>query len=141
MVIFCRVRGITQYLDVKLIIWGWLDAWDVVRYVAQVKEVEEVNLNSGGGGRRVDVQCQDNATSLVRKYNNMVLGGKVINVLINKHLDCCVPLDEDFDAYLNAANLFGTMPVYCYKECIAKAAAHLSGSARLCDVKAKMLQH
>jgi hypothetical protein len=120
--------------------------------------------------QQVDVQHQDNATSLVRKYNNMVLGGKVraavwmvtnrgaggpycqhdldsksrrpvINVLMDKHLDCCVQLDEDFDAYSIANNLLDTMPVYCYKECIAKAAAHLSGGARLCGIEAKMLQH
>ncbi len=99
-----------------------------------VKEVEEANLNSGGGRRRVNAQCWDNATSLACKYNNMVLGGKVraaiqmvtnrragglycphdldsmsgclvINVLWDKHPDCCVPLDKDFGAYPNATNL------------------------------------
>ncbi len=95
-----------------------------------VKEVEEANLNSGGGRRRVNAQRWDNATSLACKYNNMVLGGKVcaairmvtnrgagglycphdldskpgrpvINVLWDKHPDCCVLLDEDFGAYCN----------------------------------------
>jgi hypothetical protein len=135
-----------------------------------VKEVEEVNLDSGGGRRRVDVQRWDKATSLVRKYNNMVLGGKVrgavrmvtnrgaggpycphsldsksrrlvIDVLMDKHLDCCVLADEDFDAYPDDANLLDTMPVYCCKEFVAKAAAHLSGGARPCGIKAKMLNH
>jgi hypothetical protein len=54
-VILRPVRGITQFHDVKPIIWGWLDAWNAVRYVTLVKEVEEANLDSGGGGRRVEV--------------------------------------------------------------------------------------
>jgi hypothetical protein len=33
------------------------------------------------------------------------------------------------------------MPVYCYEECIAKAAARLSGGAGPCGVEAKMLKH
>ncbi len=139
-VILCCVRGIIRFHEVKPIIWGWLDAWDAARYVALVKEVKEANLDSGGGGRRVEVRRQDKATSLARKYNNMVLGGKVraairmvtnrgagrpyrphnldsksgclvINVLRNMHPDCCVPLDEDFDAYPDAANQLDTLPV------------------------------
>ncbi len=135
-----------------------------------VKEVEEANLDSTGSGRRVEVQHQDEATSLARRYDAMVLGGKiraavrmvtnrgtggpyrpnnldsksgcpVIDVLWEKHLDCVVPLEEDFDAYPNAANLLNTMPVYCYEECIAKAATRLSGSAGPCGVDAKMLKH
>jgi hypothetical protein len=52
-----------------------------------------------------------------------------------------VPSEEDFDAYLDAVNLLDTMPVYCYKECIAKAAARLTGGARPCGVEAKTLKH
>jgi hypothetical protein len=170
-VILRRIHGITQFHDGKPIIWGpWLDAWDTVRYVALVKEVKEANLDSGGGGRRVEVQRQDNATSLACKYNNMVLGGKVhaavrmatnrgagrpyfrhdldsksklpvINVLRDTHSDCRVPSDNDFDAYPNAANLLDTMPVYCYEECIAKAAARLSGCAGGWGVEAEMVKH
>jgi hypothetical protein len=169
-VIFCRVREITQFQDIKPIIWGWLDAWDAARYVTLVKEVKEANLDSVGGGRRVEVQRQDKATSLTCKYNNMVLGGKVraavrkvtnrgarrpyclhnldsksgrlvIGVLRDTHLDCRVPSDEDFNAYPDAANLLDTMPVYCYEECVMKAAAHLSGSAGPCGVEAEMLKH
>ncbi len=65
-VILCCIHGITQFHDIKPIIWGWLDAWDAARYVALVKEVEEANLDLGGGGRRVAVQRQDEATSLAR---------------------------------------------------------------------------
>ncbi len=54
----------TRFHDVKPVVWGWLDAWDVGRYVTLMKEVKEVKLDSGGGGRRVEVQCQDDATSL-----------------------------------------------------------------------------
>jgi hypothetical protein len=169
-VILHCIQGITQFHDIKPIIWGWLDAWDVAQYVALVKEVEEANLDSGGGGRRVDVQCQDKATSLAHKYNNMVLGGKVcaavrmatnreagrpycphnldsksgrpiINMLNDMHPDCCMPSDKDFDAYPDAANQLDTMPVYCYEECVAKAAARLSGSAGPCGVEAEMLKH
>ncbi len=156
--------------NVKQIIWGRLDAWDAARYVTVVKEVEEANLDSGGGGRRVSVQCQDDATSLARKYNNMVLGCKVraairmvtnrgargpyhphnldsksgrlvIDVLWDKHPDCRVLLDKDFDAYPNAANLLDTMRISCCDECFSKAAARLSGSAGPCGMEAKMLKH
>jgi hypothetical protein len=54
-VILRRVHGITRFHDVKPVVWGWLDAWDAGRYVALVKEVEEAYLDSGGGGRRVEV--------------------------------------------------------------------------------------
>ncbi len=89
----------------------------------------------------MSAQRWDNATSLLHKYDNMVLGSKVhaviwmvtnrgtggpygphnldsksrrpvINVLRDKHPDCCVPLDEDFDAYPDATNLLDTMLVY-----------------------------
>jgi hypothetical protein len=165
-----RVRGITQFHNIKPIIWGRLDAWDAVRYVALVREVEEANLNSGGGRRRMEVHHQDNATSLARWYDAMVLGGKVraavrmvtnrggggpyhphnldsksgrpvIDVLCEKHPDYCVPSEEDFDAYPDAANLLDTMPVYCYEECIAKAAARLSGGAWPCGGEAETLKH
>ncbi len=170
MVNFRRVCGISQFHDVKPIVWGQLDAWDAGRYVELVKEVEEANLDSSGGRRRVEVQHQDEATSLARQYNAMVLGGKVraavrmvtdrgtggpycpnnfdsksgcpvIDVLREKHPDCVVPLEEDFDTYPNAANLLDTMPVYCYEECIAKAATRLSGSAGPCGIDAEMLKH
>jgi hypothetical protein len=59
----------------------------------------------------------------------------------DKHLDCVVPLEWDFDAYPDADDLLDTMPVYCYEECIAKAAARLSGGARPCGVEAEMLKH
>ncbi|KAL3806424.1 hypothetical protein ACHAXA_007766, partial [Cyclostephanos tholiformis] len=147
--------------DVKPIVWNRLDAWDAGWYVALVKGVEEAYLDSGGGGRRVEVRRQDNATSLARRYDSMVLGGKVraavwmvtdhgaggpyrpnnldsksgrpvIDVLRDKHPACVVPSEEDFDAYHDADDLLDTMPVYCFEECIAKAAARLSGSAEPC---------
>ncbi len=52
-----------------------------------------------------------------------------------------MPSEEDFDAYPDAANLLHTMPVYCHEECIAKAAARLSGGTGPCGVEAKMLKH
>ncbi|KAL3822014.1 hypothetical protein ACHAXA_003000 [Cyclostephanos tholiformis] len=151
-VILRLVRGITRFHDVKLVVWGRLDAWDAGRYVALVKEVEEANLDSGGGGRRVDVRRQDKTTSLARRYDAMVLGGKVraavrmvtnrgtggpyrpndldsksrrpvIDVLREKHPESVVPSEWDFDAYPDAADLLDTMPVYCFEECVAKAAA------------------
>jgi hypothetical protein len=165
-----RVCGITQFHNVQPIIWGWLDAWDAARYIALVREVEEANLDSGGGRRRMEVHRQDDATSLARRYDAMVLGDKVraairmvtnrggggpyhphnldsksgrpvIDVLHEKQFDCCVPSEEDFDAYPDAADLLDTMPVYCYEECIAKAAARLSGGAGPCGVEAEMLKH
>ncbi len=116
----------------------------------------------------MEVQRQDKATSLAHKYNNMVLGGKVraairmatnrgtgrpyhphnldsksgrpvINVLRDMHPDCRVLSDEDFDTFPDATNQLDTMPVYCYEECAAKAAAHLFGSVGPCGVEAKML--
>jgi hypothetical protein len=72
---------------------------------------------------------------------SLVAWSSTINVLCEKHLDCRVLSEEDFDAYPDAANLLDTMPVYCYKECIAKAAARLSGGAGPCGVEAKTLKH
>jgi len=112
--------------------------------------------------------CCDDATSLARRYDAMVLGGKVraavwmvtdrgtggpyrpndldsksgqpvINVLRDNHPDCVVPSEEAFDAYPDADNLLDTMPLYCYEECIAKAAARLSGGAGPCGVEAEIL--
>ncbi|KAL3826902.1 hypothetical protein ACHAXA_000870, partial [Cyclostephanos tholiformis] len=169
-VILHRVRGITRFHEVKPVIWGWLDAWDMERYIALVKVVKEAKLASSGGGRRVAVQRQDNATSLACQYDAMVLGGKVlaavrmvtnrgtggpyrptnldsksgrpvIDVLWEKHPDCVVPSEWDFDAYPDAADLLDTMPVYCYEECVAKAAACLTGGAGPCGVEAEMLKH
>jgi hypothetical protein len=108
--------------------------------------------------------------SLARKYNNMVLGGKVcaavwmatnrgarrpyclhnldsksgcpvMDVLRYMQPDCRVPSDKAYNAYPDSANQLNTMPVYCYDKCIAKAAAHLSGSIGPCGVEAKMLKH
>ncbi len=42
-----------------------------------VKEVKEVNLDFSGGGRKVEVQRLDNATSLVCRYDTIVFDGKV----------------------------------------------------------------
>ncbi len=135
-----------------------------------MREVEEVNLDSGGGRRRVDTRRQEEATSLAHRYDAMVLGGEVraavrmvtnrgtggpyrpndldsksgwpvIDVLREKHPECIVPSEWDFDAYLDAADLLDTMPVYCYEECIAKAAARLSGGAGPCGVEAELLKH
>jgi hypothetical protein len=169
-VILRRIRGVTRFRNVKPIVWNRLDTWDVGRYVALVRGVEEASLDSSGGGRTTEVQRQDNATSLAHQYDAMVLGGKVrsavwmvtnkgtggpycpndldsksgrpvIDVLRDKHPECVVPSEEDFDAYPDAEDLLDNMPVYCYEECVAKATARLSGSAGLCGVEAKMLKH
>ena len=118
----------------------------------------------------MEVQRQDDATSLARRYDAMVLCGKVraavwmvtvrgtggpyrpnnldsksgrpvIDVLWDKHPECVVPSEEDFDAYPDAEDLLDTMPVYCYEECVAKAVVRLSGSAGPCGVEAEMLKH
>jgi hypothetical protein len=109
-------------------------------------------------------------TSLARKFHNMVLGGKVcaaiqmvtnrgaggsyqphnldsksghpiINVLCEKHPDSCVPSDDNFDVIPDTPRCLNTMPVYCYKESVAKAAACLLGSAKPCGVESEMLNH
>ncbi len=79
MVSLCHICEITQFHNIKPIILGWLDVWDAARYVTLVKKGEEANLDSGGGGcgRSMGIQCQDNYTSHVHKYNKMVLVGKV----------------------------------------------------------------
>ena len=130
-VILRRVHGTTRFQNVKPIVWDWFDAWDAGRYVALVRGVKEASLDSIGDRRRVEAQRQDNATSLARRYDTMVLGGKVraavwvvtdrgtggpyrpnnldsksgrpvIDVLQDKHPDCVVPLEEDFNAYPDA---------------------------------------
>ncbi len=116
------------------------------------------------------VQHQDDTTSLASRYDAMMLGGKVcaavwmvtnrgtkspyrptdldsksgwpvIDVLWEKHPEGVMPSEWDFDTYPDAADLLDTMPVYCYKECVAKAAACLTGGAGPCGVEAEMLKH
>ncbi len=164
-----QVRGISRFHDVKPIIWGRLDAWDKGQYVALVKDVEEANLDIGGGGGGAMAR-QDDTTSMARKYHNMVLGGKVraavrmvtnrdvgrayrpfdtdsksgrpvIDVLREKHPDTRVPSEWDFDEHPGAPDCLESMLVYCYEECVAKAAAHLSGSAGPCGIEADMLKN
>ena len=108
-------------------------------------------LNSNGcifitGGPRAR---QEDATSIARKYHNMVLGGKVraavrmvtnrgtggayrpfdldsksgrpvIEVLREKHPASRVPSEEDFDAHVGAPDCLDSMPVYCFEECVAE---------------------
>ena len=164
-----RVRGISRFHDVKPIIWGRLDAWDAERFVALVRAVEEATLDVGGGSGGPRAGMED-ATSIARKYHNMVLGGKVraavrmvtnrgtggsyrpwdldsksghpvIEVLREKHPASRVPSEEDFDAHAGAPDCLDSMPVYCFEECVAKAAARLSGSAGPCGVDAEMLKN
>jgi hypothetical protein len=63
-----------------------------------------------------------------------------IDVLREKHPASRVPFEEDFDAHVGAPDCLDSMPVYCFKECVAKAAARLSGSASPCGIKAEMLK-
>jgi hypothetical protein len=114
----------------------------------------------------------EDATSIARKYHNMVLGGKVraaVRMVTNrgtggayrpfdldsksgrpvievlreseKHPASRVPSEEDFDAHIGAPDCLDSMPVYCFEECVAKAAARLSGSAGPCGVDAEMLNN
>ncbi len=162
------MRGVDRFHDIKPIIWGRLDAWDAGRYVALVKAVEEANLDVGGGSGGTRVRRAD-TTSLARKYHNMVLGGKVraavrmvtdrdgggtyrpydldsklgrpvIEVLWEKHPAAHVPSEEDFDVHPGAPDCLDLMPVYCFEECVAKAAARLSGGAGPCGVELIMLK-
>jgi len=141
----------------------------VKRYVALVREVEEATLDVGGGGGGPHAWPED-ATSIARKHHNMVLGGKVraavlmvtnrgtggayrpfdldsksgrpiIEVLREKHPASHVPSEEDFDAHVGAPDCLELMPVYCFEECVAKAAACLSGSAGPCGVDTEMLKN
>ena len=52
-----------------------------------------------------------------------------------------MPSEEDFDDHPGSPNCLKLMPVYCFKECVAKAASHLSGSAGPCGVEADMLKN
>ncbi len=135
--------------------------------MALVREVEEATLDVGGGSGGPRAGMED-ATSIARKYHNMVLGGKVraavrmvtnrgtggsyrpwdldsksgrpvIDVLREKHPASHVPSEEDFDAHAGAPDCLDSMPVYCFEECVAKAAARLSGIAGPCGVDAEML--
>ena len=68
-------------------------------------------------------------------------GRPVIEVLREKHHASRVPSEEDFDAHVGAPDCLELMPVYCFGECVAKAAAHLSGSAGPCGLDAEMLKN
>ncbi len=162
------MRGVDRFHNVKPIIWGRLDAWDAGQYVALVKGIEEANLDIGGGSGGTRVRRAD-TTLLARKYHNMVLGGKVraamcmvtdrdsggayrpydrdsksghpvINVLWEKHPAARVLLEEDFDNHPGTPDCLDSMPVYCFEECVAKAAARLSGGAGPCGVESTMLK-
>ena len=121
-----------------------------------------------GGGPHA---WQEDTTSIVRKYHNMVLGRKVcatvrvmtyrgtgrsyrpfdldyksgcpvIDVLHEKHpASRVLSEEEDFDARARAPNCLILMPVYCFEECVTKVAARLSGSAGPCGVEAEMLKN
>jgi hypothetical protein len=167
--ILCWVRGIDHFHDVKPIIWGWLDAWDAGWYMALVKAVEEANLDAGGGGSGTRVQWVD-TTLMTRKYHSIVLGSKVraavrmvtnrdgssayrpfdldsksgrpvINMLQEKHPASQFPSEEDFDDHHDAPDRLDLMPVYCFEECVQKAASRLSSSARPCGVEVDMLKN
>ena len=58
----------------------------------------------------------------------------VIDILREKHPEVTVPPDEHFDSYDAAEELLESMPVYCYAETVAKAAAKLRGTAGPCGV-------
>ncbi len=163
------MQGVDCFHNVKPIIWGWLDAWDVGRHVARVKAVEEANLNVGGGGGGTRLRWE-NTTLMARKYHNMVLSEKVraavltvtnrdggraycpfdldsksgrpiIDVIQEKHPKSRVPSDEDFDEYPGAPDCLESMPIYCFEECVAKAAACLSSGTGPCGVDAIMLKN
>ena len=65
----------------------------------------------------------------------------VIDVLREKHPASRVPSEEDFDAHVGAPDCLDSMPVYRFEECVAKAAACLSGSTGSGGVEAKMLKN
>ena len=48
---------------------------------------------------------------------------------------------RDFDAHVGAPNCLDSMPVYCFEECVAKAAACLSGSTGPCGAEAELLKN
>ncbi len=163
------MQGVDRFHNVKPIIWGRLDAWDAGRHVALVKAIEEANLDVGGGGGGTRLQWENTAL-MARKHHNMVLCGKVraavrtvtnrnggrayclfdldsksgrpiINVLREKHPKSRVPSDEDFDEHPGAPDCLESMPIYCFEECVAKAAARLSGGAGPCGVDTIMLKN
>jgi hypothetical protein len=51
-----------------------------------------------------------------------------------------VPSEEDFNVHPGAPDCLNSMPVYCFEECVAKAAACISGGAGPCGVESIMLK-
>jgi hypothetical protein len=86
-----------------------------------------MNRGTGGAYRPFDLDSKS--------------GCPVIEVLREKHPASRVPSEEDFDAHVGAPDCLDSMPVYCFEECVAKAAARLSGSAGPCGVDAEMLKN
>jgi len=68
-------------------------------------------------------------------------GRPVIEVLHEKHPASRVPSEEDFGAHAGAPDCLDLMLFYCFQECVAKAAARLSGSAGPCGFDAEMLKN
>ena len=69
-----------------------------------------------------------------------VTGRQIIDVLQDKHPEVIVPAEGDFDQYPDAADRLESVPIYCYEEQVAKAAARLSGGASPCGVEGTMLR-
>ncbi len=68
-------------------------------------------------------------------------GRPIINVLQEKHPASHVPSEEDFNAHPGIPDCLNWMLVYCFEECVAKAAACLSSGAGPCGVKVDMLKN
>lgn len=68
----------------------------------------------------------------------------VINILGEKYLEDFVSLETDFDDYLatetKMVEYLETMPIFCSKDNVAKAARNLSGCAWPCGVDTLILR-
>ena len=161
-----KVKNVKRFAEVKPLIWQRMNVWEEGRFVGLVKGVEEEAMICGfGTGRSGEFAVE----SAARRYNSMVLSGKVraavrmvterdpgglfrpsdlcsktgrlvMDVLRDKHPTAVVPPPEDFDTHPDPPDLWDTPQLHCYEEQVAKAVARLSGGAGPCGVDGIMLR-
>ena len=160
-------KNAVKFHETKPLIWARMDAWEAGRLVALVKDVEEGAMEDGWG---LAHDSEFDLESTGRRYNSMVLGGKmraamrmvtdrdpggllapddicekekcpVIEVLRKKRPEARIPGENSFHEHENTDKCLETMPVFCYEDDVAKRSAKLQGGAGPCGVEGTMLRN
>ena len=72
--ILWKWKNAVKFSETKLLIWSRLDTWEAGRFLALVKDVKECAMEDGWGlGHNSEFDLEYAG----RRYNSMVLGGKI----------------------------------------------------------------